>query len=172
MSQPEIFRRCAHCGASSKPGELFCAQCGNALVIEKSDQPAQQIPGASDLLPGTALGQETAGAGDTERLTPQSLQGNEQRMRNEVAPVTATSPTSATVIAQPSQNPGIASQRAGLAARAGMDEKVKPQVDKLRRVSSVVLDEAAYDSSIRFILVVGFLFVLFLLLLFLSKWIV
>lgn len=171
MSQPEIFRRCAHCGASSKPGELFCAQCGNALVREKSDQPAQQIPGASDLSAGTALGQETAGAGDTERLTPPSLQTDGQGLAADAEPA-LTTPNTATVIAPPRQNPGIASQRAGLAARGAMEDRVQPRVDKLRRVSSVVLDEAAYDSSIRFILVVGFLFVLFLLLLFLSKWIV
>ena len=48
--------------------------------------------------------------------------------------------------------------------------RVKPQVDKLRHASSVVLNEASYDSSIRFILVAGFLFIVFLVLLLLSKW--
>jgi hypothetical protein len=48
--------------------------------------------------------------------------------------------------------------------------RVKPQVDKLRRASSVVIDEASYDPGVRFILVVAVLFIIFLVLLFLSKW--
>jgi len=42
-------------------------------------------------------------------------------------------------------------------------------VDKIRQASSVVLEEANYDPSVRFILVAGALFVLFLILLILSK---
>jgi len=56
------------------------------------------------------------------------------------------------------------------AARDAIDDKVKPRVDKIRKASSVVLDEAAYPG-VRFFLVVGVLFVVFLVLLFLSKWI-
>jgi hypothetical protein len=65
----------------------------------------------------------------------------------------------------------MTSQRPPSAAPGAMAGRMKPGVDKLRRVSSVVLDEAAYDPSVRFILVVGFLFLLFLVLLLLSKWI-
>jgi hypothetical protein len=43
------------------------------------------------------------------------------------------------------------------------------RVDKLRRASSVVLDQAAYDPSLRFVLVAAGLFLLFLFLLLLSK---
>jgi len=42
-------------------------------------------------------------------------------------------------------------------------------VEKLRKVSSVVIDQAAYDPSLRFLLVAAALFVLFLILLILSK---
>jgi hypothetical protein len=40
---------------------------------------------------------------------------------------------------------------------------------KLRKASSVVLDQAAYDPSLRFLLVAAALFLLFLVLLILSK---
>ena len=43
------------------------------------------------------------------------------------------------------------------------------RVEKFRKVSSVVIDQAAYDPSLRFLLVVIVLFVLFLILLILSK---
>jgi hypothetical protein len=49
--------------------------------------------------------------------------------------------------------------------------KMKPRVAKIRKASSVVLDEATYDPGIRFLLVVSVLFLLVLGLLFLSKWI-
>jgi len=88
MSEPEIARRCASCGASVRQRAMFCPQCGN------------QIP----------------------------------------------QPT-LTVAA----------------------EAVKEKVEKLRRVSSVVIDQAAYDPSLRFLLVAAALFVLFLILLILSK---
>ena len=46
---------------------------------------------------------------------------------------------------------------------------VKGRVEKLRHVSSVVIDQAAYDPSIRFLLVAAGFFILFLVLLILSK---
>src|SRR5262249_28533099 len=61
--------------------------------------------------------------------------------------------------------------RATAAAREILEENVRPQVEKLRRASSVVIEGASFDPSLRFVLVAGVLFVLFLLLLVLSKWI-
>jgi hypothetical protein len=54
-------------------------------------------------------------------------------------------------------------------ARAGSEDNVLGRVEKLRKVSAVVIDQAAYDPSLRFLLVAGALFLLFLLLLILSK---
>ena len=48
-------------------------------------------------------------------------------------------------------------------------EGVKGRVEKLRQVSSVVIDQAAYDPSLRFLLVAAAMFLLFLLLLIMSK---
>ena len=46
---------------------------------------------------------------------------------------------------------------------------VKGRVEKLKHVSSVVIDQAAYDPSLRFLLVAAAFFILFLVLLILSK---
>ncbi len=43
------------------------------------------------------------------------------------------------------------------------------RVEKFRQMSTAVIDEAAYDPSLRFVLVAVVLFVLFLLLLLLSE---
>jgi hypothetical protein len=50
-------------------------------------------------------------------------------------------------------------------------EGVKARVERLRHVSSVVIDQAAYDPSLRFLLVAAAFFILFLVLLILSKFI-
>jgi len=51
----------------------------------------------------------------------------------------------------------------------GVAENVRDRVEKIRHVSSVVIDQAAYDPSLRFLLVAAVMFVLFLILLILSK---
>jgi hypothetical protein len=60
-------------------------------------------------------------------------------------------------------------ERATRSARAGFEDNVLGRVDRIRKVSSVVIDQAAYDPSLRFLLVAGALFLLFLILLILSK---
>ena len=54
-------------------------------------------------------------------------------------------------------------------ARSGVAENVRDRVEKIKHVSSVVIDQAAYDPSLRFLLVAAALFVLFLVLVILSK---
>jgi len=54
-------------------------------------------------------------------------------------------------------------------ARVGSEGNFSGRVEKLRKVSAVVIDQAGYDPSLRFLLVAGALFLLFLLLLILSK---
>jgi hypothetical protein len=51
----------------------------------------------------------------------------------------------------------------------GVAGNVRERVEKIRHVSSAVIDQAAYDPSLRFILVAAVIFVLFLVLLILSK---
>jgi len=49
------------------------------------------------------------------------------------------------------------------------DHSVRGRVKHIRKVSSVMLDEAAYDPSLRFLLVAAAFFILFLVLLIASK---
>ena len=53
--------------------------------------------------------------------------------------------------------------------KPGVAENVRERVEKIKHVSSVMIDQAAYDPSLRFLLVAAVLFVLFLILLILSK---
>ena len=54
-------------------------------------------------------------------------------------------------------------------ALTGVADNVRDRVEKIRHVSSVVIDQAAYDPSLRFLLVAAVLFVLFIVLVILSK---
>ncbi|MCA1576431.1 MAG: zinc-ribbon domain-containing protein [Acidobacteria bacterium] len=54
-------------------------------------------------------------------------------------------------------------------AKTGVAGNVRERVEKIKHVSSVMIDQAAYDPSLRFLLVAAVLFVLFLILLILSK---
>ena len=58
--------------------------------------------------------------------------------------------------------------RASTAARGAIERPVK-QVEKIHHVSTVMLEEAHYDPSLRFVLVALGLFILFVILLVLSK---
>lgn len=55
------------------------------------------------------------------------------------------------------------------ATPTGVAETVRERVEKIKHVSSVVIDQAAYDPSLRFLLVAAVLFVLFVILVILSK---
>ena len=49
------------------------------------------------------------------------------------------------------------------------DHSVRGRVEHIRKVSSVMIDQAAYDPSLRFLLVAAAFFLLFLVLLIMSK---
>jgi hypothetical protein len=51
----------------------------------------------------------------------------------------------------------------------GVAENVRERVEKIRHVSHVVIDQAAYDPSLRFLLVAAVLFLLFIVLVIISK---
>jgi hypothetical protein len=61
-----------------------------------------------------------------------------------------------------------ASSVASSVARGALEDNVK-RVEKIHHVSTAMLEEAAYDSSLRFVLVAFGLFIVFVILLVLSK---
>ena len=176
MSQPEIFRRCSSCGASSKPGELFCAQCGNAIAMaDQGDAGAEaNTVAAAEESTAAVGGDATVVKPAPEPETEESQQSQDHAGTGHKDSQTVATPDisrPANVVAPRSREPRVTSRRPQMAARGTIENRMNSQVDKLRRISNIVLDEAAYDSSLRFIFVVGVIFALFLVLLFLSKWI-
>lgn len=142
MSEPEIARRCPSCGASIRELAFFCPQCGKGLPQQKAN-PSQTAPlGITE-----PLSQDTA-----PLIEPKIETGKEPRKVGQAALGAV----------------GAQIQRATTLAR-DVEGDVIHRVQKVRQISSVVLDEAGYDPSLRFVLVAAVLFVLFLIIVLLNK---
>jgi len=142
MPEPEIDRRCNVCGAAVRPRAAFCPQCGQPV--------AQNIAANTQVDLG-----ETKAVVNTSDTVPLISE-----------PVRDLSETQPLIVAQP---PPVKSRSQTVSPNAGEGRVPKGRVDKIRKASSVVLDHAAYDPSLRFILVAAGFFLLFLFLLFMSK---
>ena len=150
MSDPEIDRRCKGCGASVRSRAAFCPQCGQSLgqsnetTAEKTEKPS--IPNNATV--------EIA-ASDLSETQPLIAFGD----LSETQPLTSI-PEVSKVQQQRQKSPNH--------PPLDFDDHMG-RVEKIRKVSSVVIDQAAYDPSLRFVLVAAFLFLVFLVLLLLSK---
>ena len=144
MSNPEIDRRCAECGASVRAGALFCPQCGTPIdKAEKSIEPAIRTT--------PKIAESNLAIEQPREIVPDM---------SETQPLISTRATPDTSRTQPLKTPVVA---------PALEKNVGGKVQRLRKVSSVVLDQAAYDPSLRFILVAAALFILCLFLFLLSR---
>ncbi|HKO59844.1 MAG TPA: zinc-ribbon domain-containing protein [Pyrinomonadaceae bacterium] len=164
MAEPEIFRRCSFCGASIRDNAFFCPQCGLQLRRGNEDE--------------TAALHDTQDIARDVTLTEADFQAR-LPIEPKSPPVTPPPPVQ---VAPPPEVPtakpakrakvevGARIQRATDKAR-GVEENVGKRVQKFREISSVVIDEAGYDPSLRFVLVAVILFILFVLIVLLNKFI-
>ena len=148
MSEPIIARRCPSCGASIRDLAFFCPQCGKELSQpggKHSHNPVQQVT--------EPLHQTTAPLSETLGESRRDPEGDPAKVR-----------------AAASRTVGAKLQRAGTLARNVEGDMVQ-RVKNVRKMSTVVLDEAAYDPSLRFVLVAAVLFILFLVIVLLNRFI-
>jgi hypothetical protein len=151
MSDPQIARRCASCGASIRERAFFCPECGSSLGAK------------------------------TEELSPSPLSETAATQKLDQTIIERAAPSSPESSSHPpqfktNQRPGGLSPSYGsvgktkrLETPVAFSGDTSRKTEKLRKISSIVLDEAAYDPSLRFILVAVALFLLFLTILVLSK---
>jgi predicted nucleic acid-binding Zn-ribbon protein len=157
---PEISHRCPSCGASVRDfGErtMFCPECGKTLTEAGSDKPGQE---------NSLAATESAVSSDVakpvivkpEEVTPPvAVVENDAGEKSAVEDRhTARERTRETL------------HRASNRARGAIEDNVK-RVEKIHHVSTVMLEEATYDPSLRFVLVALGLFLVFIILLVLSK---
>ncbi len=166
----EISHRCPSCGASVRDRDaLFCPECGKPL----SAKPKTTDASAS---PDTFRKPEAGGIVEVSRATS----GDEAPAINDpTEPANAAAAAGNTqddASAQPAHRRGEKTRerlhRASEVARGvgrGVIEEPAKRVEKIRQASTVVIEEASYDPSLRFVLVALGLFVVFVVLLVLSK---
>ena len=145
MSNPEIDRRCAECGASVRSGAVFCPQCG--VPIDKDEHKIEPVVKAA---PSNSA--EANLTIEQPREVVPDL--------SETQPLISARATPETSRSQPLKAPAVAPT---------LEKNLEGKVRRLRKASSVVIDQAAYDPSLRFILVAAALFILCLFLLLLSR---
>jgi hypothetical protein len=160
MSDPEIARRCPSCGASIREVALFCPQCGDAQPSPKSEQTQAD---AAAPIPGTTS-KDTASLNDAEVAAQKSMADTVAIERTDVAPKSAAGAGVRGAV-------GTQLHRATTLAR-GVEGDVIHRVQKVRQISNVVWDEAGDDPGLRFVLVAAMVFVLFLVIILLNKFIV
>ncbi len=158
MSKPEIAQRCHVCGASIREAAAFCPQCGEKLTLQTLEEKQTTSVVTAPLVDLAADRGEANPKGrgaEFEEGKPEPSEGAAKSQKTLAARV-------------PAGKVRDKIQRATTLARE-VEGDMKHRVQKVRQISSVVLDEAAYDPSLRFVLVAAALFLLFLLVLLLNK---
>ncbi len=155
---PEISHRCPACGVSIRDaGErvMFCPECGKALASDATEQDENEKRDSQGQVPEPPISVWPTVAGESDK--PGEPSAGEKPANREDEERRSTRERTREKL-----------QRASQRTRGAIEDNVK-RVEKIHHVSSVVLEEATYDPSLRFVLVALGLFVLAVVLLVLSK---
>lgn len=194
MSEPEIARRCPTCGASIREVALFCPQCGNAqpqphaaAEPESTSKNTAPLEDADIEAPQSSMS-DTIAIERPGRTSSQSvlmsptiaIEKPDETHETPEAPADSRSMSDTIAIEKPPEKPKTAAgvgvrgavgsqlRRANTLAR-GVEGDVIHRVQKVRQISSVVLEEAGDDPGLRFVLVAAIVFILFLVIVLLNK---
>lgn len=179
---PEISHRCPACGVSIRDFDeraLFCPECGKPLVSGETPETniVSENANETDEIPSQPV---VARADDSATESAAVSDAIPEQPRVDEPPKQETPELSAEDVAPPTIDPAKANRhgarertretlhRASTVARGAIEDNVK-RVEKIHHVSTVMFEEAHYDPSLRFVLVALGLFLVFVLLLVLSK---
>lgn len=178
--QPEISHRCPSCGASVRDRDaLFCPECGKTLSEKSAEPKASEAVEALTSTPQPEEDEATDLASDkAPDVTPDaevdepSSSAEPPIAKTSAATVNPKDDESVTAVHRRGEKTRERLHRASEVSRRvtrGVIEEPAKRVEKIRQASTVVIEEASYDPSLRFVLVALGLFVLFIVLLVLSK---
>jgi hypothetical protein len=162
MNEPLIARRCPWCGVAIREQAFFCPQCGKDLTQLHPDFSATIL----DSAPPETKKRETSEPLDP--AIPKNPPANAVLAEGATPDAAPAKSRKAPIGQQALGKMGAGIQKATHVAR-DVEDNVAHRVQKLRDASIVVIDEASYDASLRFVLVAVVLFILFLVILLLSK---
>ena len=178
--QPEISHRCPSCGVAVRNRDaLFCPECGKPLSAKpKAKDDSDSPDNSSKTEAGDVVETPRASSADEASMPAISEPTEPDRVEPLEAPASTPAVANSTdeVSSQPAHRRGEKTRerlhRASEVARGvgrGVIEEPAKRVEKIRHASTVVIEEASYDPSLRFVLVALGLFVVFVVLLVLSK---
>jgi hypothetical protein len=160
--EPEIARRCLACGASVRGTAVFCPECGRPLKANPANVDAVGEG------PESSARRRADGVGTAPIITTSSIAG-EPAQEISAQDAAGESSSRAESNVSPTGEALDGSKRYRMtAARDAAQGKIAPRVEKLRQASNVMLEEASYDPSLRFVLVAVAIFLLSLLILLLN----
>ena len=173
---PEISHRCPSCGAAVRDRDaLFCPECGKALSEKSAElETAESVESddsspksEADEIPDAALNSVgEAAVNEPSSSVPPAIAETSEALAN------AKEDEPAQAVHRRGEKTRERLHRASEVARGvgrGVIEEPAKRVEKIRQASTVVIEEASYDPSLRFVLVALALFVVFVVLLVLSK---
>ena len=175
MVDPEIARRCRSCGASIRTRGSFCPQCGKPTTESTAEEPegrevaqTEEVFDAAETVSVDLSGLPTADLTDYPPLAetvplhpiPAIERSVVQESERLTVPLSQAPPAAAT--------PRVDGARPR-PVREAVGGDVKRGLGKVREISTVVIEEASYDPSARFVLVAAVLFILFLIIVLLSE---
>jgi len=180
---PEISHRCPACGVTVRDSDaLFCYECGKPLSSKaKKSEPAEtgevlsevaDQPQAAPVAEETAADSKTEGEANPPVSEPVVAAADQPPETTPDSAIKTDESTSTPPAARRGDKTRERLHRASEVARGvtrGVIEEPAKRVEKIRHVSTVVIEEASYDPSLRFVLVALGLFVVFVILLVLSK---
>ena len=191
--EPKIARRCRSCGASVRGAATYCPQCGNSMEMDNSSAAAlpaesrearaqksrlvdeasrvattlnEKLPMRPPEAPASGNHKDAAVAAATER-EPQADDVPATRTSMSESGAVGSATTMAARTPAPQESRGGVRQRAASVGGA-VGENLRPRVERLREASTVMFDEASDDPGLRFVIIAGLLFALFLFFLLLS----
>ena len=129
---------------------MFCPECGKPLATAAPSPPVARQTSPE------------VGAAAADVSAPAAAEGGEP------AAVKTKTTRAADMVRHGGEKTRETLHRASSVARGAIEDNVK-RVEKIHHVSTVMLEEAHYDPSLRFVLVALGLFVVFIILLVLSK---
>jgi len=180
--KPEISHRCPSCGVTVRATDaLFCYECGKPLSSKPKNSESAEAGEVTVSAPAVVDESETAktaeqAATDLPKNEPTAAVESAVPLDEKKELVADETKADASPATQPAARRGDKTRerlhRASEVARGvtrGVIEEPAKRVEKIRQVSNVVIEEASYDPSLRFVLVALGLFVVCVVLLVLSK---
>jgi predicted nucleic acid-binding Zn-ribbon protein len=163
VMQPEISPRCSSCGVAVRERAMFCPECGKPFAQAANlTEPPAAVETSEPALESSAEPVVQEAQISKSAVEPGVAADPEMRAKETRGPSESDAPHGAR------ERTRERLHRASSVARGALEDNVK-RVEKIHHVSSAIYEEAHYDPSLRFVLVALGLFIVFIVLLILSK---